>query len=208
MIRRLGYLASGRGSSAQAIHAAGRRGELKIESAVVISNNSGSPALQWAQADGIPHAHLSSRTHPDPTQLDEAVRDTLVGHDVELVVLSGYAKLVGGATLEQFPRRILNVHPAPLPDFGGQGMYGLAVHQAVLEAGLAHTEITIHLIDDRYDRGPAVATWPVEVLPDDTAESLQARVRAAEPACYIDVLRRVVSGEIDLDSVGNGPRAN
>lgn len=196
---RIGYLASGAGSSARAIHQAASRGELKVESAVMVSNNSGSEALRWARASGIPTAHLSSRTYPDPVDLDAAIRDALAGHDAELVVLSGYAKLVGPLTLARFAHRILNVHPAPLPRFGGKGMYGLAVHQAVLDAGVAESAVTIHVIDDRYDHGPVVAAFPVAVEPTDSAETLQARVHEQEAACYLDVLGQIAAGEIDLD---------
>ena len=190
-----------RAGSARAIHDSAVRGGLKIESAVMVSNNSSSQALRWAQDADVPTRHLSGRTHPDPAALDRAIRDALAEHEVEIVVLSGYPKVIGPVTLARFDNRILNIHPAPLPEFGGQGMYGLAVHQAVLAAGRPKAAVTVHLIDGCYDHGPTVAAFPVEVLPDDTPEPLRARTHEREGACYTDVLVRIAAGEVNLDVI-------
>jgi phosphoribosylglycinamide formyltransferase 1 len=203
MALRLGYLASGAGSGAKGIHSAISDGHLDVVSAVMISNNSGSLALRWARDGGVPTAHLSSLTHERPDELDEAMCDVLKSHRVDLVILSGYAKLVGPLTLATFHNRMLNVHPAPLPRFGGRGMYGLAVHQAVLDSGVTESAVTIHLLNEHYDQGPVVASYPVPVLEADTAASLRTRVHAAEPACYVDVLARLLNGELDLACCGD-----
>lgn len=192
---RLGYLASGAASSARGIHHAACHDGLAVTSAALVANNSKSGALEWATAEGIPAAHLSGKTHPDPEQLDAAVRDFLVDHAVDLVVLSGYAKLVGLLTLSAFPQRVLNVHPAPLPRFGGQGMYGMAVHQAVIDANAAESAVTIHHVTARYDEGPVVAAYPVPVERSDTARTLRNRAHGTEPDCWVDLLRRATTGE-------------
>lgn len=150
--------------------------------------------------------HLSGRTCGGTDALDFAIRETLDEHGVDLVVLSGYLKRVGPKTVARFRNRILNIHPAPLPRFGGRGMYGRAVHEAILAAGLTTTDITVHLVDDIYDHGPVVHRHPVPIAPATDAVALQERVGAAEPAVYIEVLRRITSGDIDLDDVATSSR--
>jgi phosphoribosylglycinamide formyltransferase-1 len=198
---RLGFLASHGGSNVQAILDAIGAGRLRAEPRVVISNNSQSLALERARRAGVPALHLSSQTHPDPGDLDRAIAGALAAHGVELVILAGYMKKLGPRTLAAYPRRVLNIHPALLPKFGGQGMFGPRVHQAVLAAGERETGATVHLVDAEYDHGPTLAQARVPVLPGDTPESLQARVLEAEHALYAETLQRIALGEIDLDSV-------
>jgi len=196
----LGFLASHGGSNLQAILDAMREGRLRAEPRIVISNNSQALALERARAMGIPAIHLSNQTHADAEALDAAVAEALAAHGAELVVLAGYMKRVGPRVLTAFPRRILNIHPALLPKFGGQGMYGMRVHQAVLAARERESGATIHLVDADYDHGPTLAQARVPVRPDDTPESLQARVLSVEHRLYTDTLIRIASGEIDLDA--------
>jgi phosphoribosylglycinamide formyltransferase 1 len=143
-------------------------------------------------------AHLSGATHPDPARLDAAILDALVGHDVELIVLAGYLKKLGPQTLRHFEGRVLNIHPALLPKFGGRGMYGLRVHEAVLAAGERETGAIIHVVDDEYDHGRIVAQCRVPVMAGDTAESLAARVLEREHVFLVDTLARIVAGELAL----------
>ena len=110
-------------------------------------------------------------------------------------------KPIGPRTLAAYRRRILNVHPALLPRFGGKGMYGDAVHQAVLDAGAPVTGATIHLVDELYDHGPPVARRKVPVLPNDTVDSLRDRVRVAEHTLYVDTLQAIATGHINLDAI-------
>ena len=132
---RLGVLASHTGTNLQSIVDACHAGSLDAEVRVVISNNSRSLALARARAVGIPTAHLSSATHPAPDALDAAIERTLKSHGVELVALAGYMKKLGPRTLGAYRNRVLNVHPALLPEFGGRGMHGDRVHAAVLASG-------------------------------------------------------------------------
>jgi phosphoribosylglycinamide formyltransferase-1 len=195
---RLGVLASHRGSVMQAVVDACAAGRLAATPAVVISNNGDAEALVRARRHGIPTAHLSSVTHPDPAALDVAIRDTLVAHGVELVLLLGYMKKLGPATLAQFAGRVLNTHPALLPRFGGQGMYGTRVHEAVLAAGDRETGVTIHLADGEYDHGRVVAQCRVPVEPGDTVESLAERVQARERAFLVETLAGLAAGTVRL----------
>lgn len=173
-------------------------GKLDAEPRVVISNNSKSGAIAFARNLGIPAHHLSSRTHTDPDELDRAICETLLSHDADLVLLVGYNKLLGKRTLTAYRGRILNTHPAPLPQFGGRGMYGIRVHEAVLASGIAKTAVSIHLVDEEYDRGRLLSAIDVEVLAEDTPETLAARVRSVEGTFLIETLRRIVRGEIAL----------
>ena len=198
---RLGALASHGGTNLQAIIDACREGRLDARICVVVSNNSSSTALGRARREGIPAYHLSRMTHPGVGELDTAILRVLESHDVEIVLLAGYMKKLGPGVLSRYRGQVLNIHPALLPRFGGKGLYGLFVHEAVLAAGEKTTGVTIHLVDDQYDHGPIVAQCEVPVLEGDTVESLSARVLEREHWFYVETLQRISSGEIDLDSL-------
>ena len=122
-------------------------------------------------------------------------------HGVEVVALAGYMKKLGPRTLGAYRNRVLNVHPALLPKFGGWGMYGDRVHAAVLASGDRVSGVSVHLVDEEYDRGPVISQVEVPVLPDDTPETLAARVLAQEHTLYPKTLQRIASGEIDLSAI-------
>ena len=194
---RIGVLASGAGTTLQAVIDACERGLIGARIAVVISNNSGSGAAARARKHGIPFVHLSGVTHPDDAVLDATICDALTAHEVDLVLLAGYMKKIGAATLAAFDRRIVNTHPSLLPAHGGRGMYGARVHGAVLEAGESQTGISVHLVDGEYDTGRVLARKPVPVEPGDDIDSLAARVQSHERAFLVEVLGRIAAGEID-----------
>jgi phosphoribosylglycinamide formyltransferase-1 len=200
-INRLGVLASHHGTTLQAIIDACQTGTLAATVAVVISNNSRSGAAQRASRHAIPFIHLSGQTHPVPAALDDAICETLEIYGVGLVMLAGYMKKLGPHTLERFRGRVLNTHPALLPHFGGQGMYGSRVHEAVLAAGVAATGVTLHLVDGDYDTGPTVAQCTVPVRPDDTVETLAARVQKRERTFLVETLQEIIAGRIPLPAV-------
>jgi phosphoribosylglycinamide formyltransferase-1 len=185
---RLGFLASGGGTNMQAILDACADGRLHGEARVVIGNNSRSGALGRAREQGVPCRHLSGRTHSDPVVLDQAICGTLQEHRVEVVCLAGYMKLIGPQSLAAFRGRILNIHPGLLPRHGGQGFFGLRVHEAVLAAGDTESGATVHVVDEVYDNGPvlAQATVPVEsstgCFRRPCRESLRARSTSAPMA--------------------------
>ncbi len=194
----LGFLASHNGSNMQAILDACKSGALSAVSTVIISNNSESGALIRAVKEGIPSFHLSGKTHPDPAALDRAILDELLKHEVDVVVLAGYMKRLGPATLRQYRGMVLNIHPALLPKFGGKGMYGSHVHQAVIETGERESGVTIHVVDENYDTGLIVAQERVPVLPEDTPETLAARVLACEHRLFPETLQKIATGKIIL----------
>ncbi|MBN1430250.1 MAG: phosphoribosylglycinamide formyltransferase [Anaerolineae bacterium] len=194
----LAFFASHRGSNMQAIIDACKEGRLQAQPCVVISNNSGSGALLRAQAEGIPHYHRSSNTHPDPDRLDEEMCRLLQHHRTDLVILAGYMRKLGPKTLAEYRGRILNIHPALLPRHGGQGMYGSHVHEAVLAAGDRETGVTIHLVDEEYDRGAIIAQARVPVLETDTVDTLAARVLETEHRFFVETLVEIAQGKLDL----------
>jgi phosphoribosylglycinamide formyltransferase-1 len=195
---RIGFLASHSGTNMRAIVKSAREGFLAAIPAVAISNNRDSAALVWARENLVPAVHLSSATTDD---VDGAIAECLEEHLVDLVVLAGYMRKLGPKTIAAFKHRILNVHPALLPKFGGQGMYGNHVYEAVLKAGEKETGATIHLVDDEYDHGAVVAQARVPLEADDTVASLTARVQTCEQALFPDTLRRIIAREIDLDAL-------
>jgi phosphoribosylglycinamide formyltransferase-1 len=196
---RIGFLASHNGSNMQAIIDAIKRGDLDAVPAVVISNNSNAYALERARKEGIPAYHLSIKQFNSEDELDQAILDTLVKHNVNIVCLAGYMKKIGHRVLSYYKNRILNIHPALLPKFSGKGMYGKFVHEAVLKAGETQSGCTVHIVDEIYDHGRILGQKVVPVYPDDTVETLSARVLEKEHILYPEILQKIAKGEIKLD---------
>lgn len=193
---KLGFLASGNGSSARAIIEAITSGRLDAEARLLVSNNRSAPALAFAAEAGIPA--LCIATQADSQAADARLADAMAGHGVELIVLSGYLRQLGPKTLGRYAGRVLNIHPGPLPAFGGHGMYGRRVHAAVIASGVPDSGICIHFVDEEYDRGPVIARRSVPVEPGDTPETLEARVTGLEPDFFVETLCRIASGEVVL----------
>jgi len=193
---KLGFLASGNGSSAEAIVTAIAAGTLAAEPRLLVSNKKTAPAFTWAEPRGV--ATLAIPTIVDPQAADAALAEAMAAHGVELIVMSGYLRRLGPRTLGRYAGRILNIHPGPLPQFGGEGMYGARVHHAVLSAGLSESAIVIHAVDEEYDHGPELARRAVPVMAGDTPQSLEDRVKALEPAFFVETLQRIATGELEL----------
>lgn len=174
-------LASGRGSNLEALLRATVDGRLRAEVVLVASNNSGAGALELARAHGIDAVHISTRTDADP---GAALLERLQAAHTDVLVLAGYMKLLDARVVEAYRGRAVNIHPGPLPAFGGPGMFGEHVHAAVLAAGATTSGPTVHLVNERYDEGDVLGHTPVPVLPGDDTHSLAARVLAAEHALY------------------------
>ncbi len=192
----LGFLTSGGGSNMQSIIDAIKEGRLDAVPCVVISNNSKSGALERAQKEGIPWYHISGIKYPSEVELDKAIIEAMEKHGVDTVVLAGYMKKLGSSIIRHFKGRVLNIHPALLPRYGGKGMYGKYVHEAVTAAGEKESGPTVHLVDERYDHGRILAQRKVPVFPDDTPESLAKRVLIQEHIIYPETLQKIASGEI------------
>jgi phosphoribosylglycinamide formyltransferase-1 len=185
---RIAVLGSHSGTNFQAIIDACVRGELNARIAAAISNNGESGFLARAKRAKIPAFHISAKTAGSEDLRDARIEETLVESGAELVVLAGYMKRLGAGTLRRFKDRVINIHPALLPSFGGAGMYGIRVHQAVLAAGTAVSGATVHLVTERYDEGPTVLQRTVPVLPMDTPEDLAARVLVCEHQLLVEAI--------------------
>ena len=193
---KIAVLASGEGTTLQAVLDACASGRLSARVAVVISNNAAAGALRRARSAGVPARHLSAATAGGPAAQDQALSKLLVEFATDLVLLAGYMKRLGPSTLARFAGRIINTHPALLPQFGGQGMYGLNVHRAVLAAGMKMSGASVHWVDENYDTGAVIAQVRVPVESGDSAQSLAARVQAAERELVIEVLAAAASGRL------------
>ena len=189
----LAVFASGRGSNLGVLaeRVADRRLPARI--ALVLSNNSDSGALAIARRHRIPAVHLSAVTHPEADAYRDAMLGHLESHRIGLIVLAGFMKLIPAQVVARYPGHIVNIHPAPLPRFGGRGMYGLAPHRAVLAAGLRESAVCVHYVTAEYDRGPLIASQPVPICPDDTPESLQRRAAAVEHDLYWRVIAELIA---------------
>ncbi|TAG48702.1 MAG: phosphoribosylglycinamide formyltransferase [Betaproteobacteria bacterium] len=195
---RIAILASGSGTTLQAIVDACLEHHIAGVVCLVISNNRESGALQRARLSGIPVAYLSGVTHPQAGALDTAIRDVLLEARVDVVVLAGYMKMVGPKTLHEYSGRVLNTHPALLPKHGGQGMFGRRVHEAVIAAGDTSTGVSVHLVDGGYDSGRVIAQQSIDVFPGETAEALESRVQALEKVLLCATLQRIAKRDLLL----------
>jgi phosphoribosylglycinamide formyltransferase-1 len=192
----IAVLASGEGTTLQAVLDACAGGRLPARVVIVISNNAGAGALRRARDAGVPVRHLSAASVGDPARLDLAIRDALIEAAADWVLLAGYMKKLGRETLLAFAGRIINTHPALLPEFGGRGMYGMNVHRAVLAAGRRLSGASVHWVDEHYDTGALIEQVRVPVEAADSPQSLAARVQAAERELVVEVLQSAAAGRL------------
>jgi phosphoribosylglycinamide formyltransferase-1 len=176
----IGVFASGRGSNFQAILSAIELGNLPARVTVLLSNRSDAGAIEIANSRSIPAVHLSQTQFADEALYGAAMLALLKSHNVECIALAGYLKKIPSVVVREYRHRILNIHPALLPSFGGQGMYGHHVHEAVLASGVKISGATVHLVDEEYDRGPIVLQKAVVVDEHDTPDTLAAKVLKVE----------------------------
>ena len=193
MSKRLGILISGRGSNFQAIADAIAGHRLDAEIAVVISNRPEAPGIATAKQRGL-HAITLSSKGIDREAYDRQLIDELRKSRVDLVCLAGYMRILSGHFIREFQHRILNIHPSLLPAFPGLD----AQHQA-LEHGVKFSGCTVHFVEEGLDSGPIVSQAVVPVAPDDTAESLSARILREEHRIYPEAIALVLSGQYRID---------
>lgn len=192
-------MASGRGSNFEQLLRAAQEGRLDAEFRLLLASQPGAGALDIAHRAGVDTAVVRRADFGDRTAFVRAMLERLAAAEADYLVLAGYMKKIPPEVIARYPKRIFNIHPGLLPAFGGQGLFGLHVHQAVLDQGCKVSGVTVHLVDDRYDHGPIVAQRCVPVLPDDAAASLAARVLAVEHALYAEVLQAVAQGRLRVD---------
>ncbi len=198
-VLRVGVLVSGTGTNLQALIDACRAGEVPAEIAVVISNVPGAYALERARRAGIPAVVHDHRRFPTREAFEQALRDSLLAHRVELVCLAGFLRILSPGFVRAFAGRIMNIHPALLPAFGGKGMYGDRVHRAVLASGARLSGCTVHFVTEVPDAGPIILQAAVPVLDDDTPETLASRVRREECRLYPEAVRLFAEGRLRIE---------
>jgi phosphoribosylglycinamide formyltransferase-1 len=191
-------LASGRGTNLRSIINSRKSKRISSKVSLVISNNSNSGALALARKHGIPTFHLSEKRFESKKSFDKALLRLLYRYKIDMIILAGYMKLVRPAIIRKFRNRILNIHPALLPFFGGKGMYGMKVHQAVIESGSKITGATVHIIDEKFDHGPVVTQKAVRVSDDDTPETLQRKVQKVEHKLYPEAIKLFETSEFSI----------
>jgi phosphoribosylglycinamide formyltransferase 1 len=177
---RLAVFASGNGTNLQAVLDSCDSKQIKALVVAVISNNSNAFALNRAQMAGIDGFHISQKKYPNPDECLRQIETVLANKRINLIVLAGYMKLLPAEIVDRYYGRIINIHPALLPKFGGPGMYGANVHQAVLKAGEQYSGATVHIVDSKFDHGPILIQRRAPVLVDDTPDSLAARILEIE----------------------------
>lgn len=190
---RLGVLASGRGSNLQSIMDAAAAGKIHSEVAVVISDNKDAFALERARNAGIPAEFVDYKSFPSKKEYEESIVGLLTRHQVELVCLAGYMRIVGKTILKAFPNRILNIHPALLPAF--PGLHG---QQQAWEYGVKFSGCTVHFVDEGMDTGPIIIQAVVPALDDDTEETLAARILEQEHKIYPEAIRLFAEGRLQI----------
>lgn len=197
---KISVLVSGGGTNLQALIDAEARGELGCgKIGLVVSSNPDAYALERAARHGIPARVLSRKDYPSIADYSRALSDLLVSEGTELVVLAGFLTIIDEQVYNSFPNRILNVHPALIPSFCGKGFYGLHVHEAALAKGVKVSGATVHIVTPECDAGPIVLQRAVEVLEDDTPETLQQRImREAEWKILPEAVRLFCDGRITV----------
>jgi formyltetrahydrofolate-dependent phosphoribosylglycinamide formyltransferase len=201
-MKRLCILVSGkaRGTNMAAIIDACQRGEIPdSEVVLVIGTREDAPALQRARESGVPTCVIDPKAFPNEDAYGDALLRTLRDAQPDLICLAGYVRLLPANVVRAYPYRILNIHPALLPLFGGKGMYGMRVHEAVIESGMKITGCTVHFVDEQYDTGPIVLQSAIEVRDEDTPETLAARLLPVEHATYIRAIRLFVQGRLQVE---------
>ncbi len=173
----IAVLVSGGGTNLQAILDSEKRGENPYgKVSLVLSSKPNVHALVRADKAGVDTAVVARKDYDNSEDFDKALLQTLQDADIHVVVLAGFLSVLGGAVVKAYPNRIINVHPALIPSFCGVGMYGLRPHEAAIERGCKLTGATVHIVNEECDGGPILLQKAIEILPDDTAQTLQKRV--------------------------------
>lgn len=188
----------GRGTNMQAIIDACRERRIDGEVAVVVGVRPDAPAMERAAAAGVETLVVNPKEFASGDEYDAALLDALQSRRIDLVCLAGYMRKVGQPVIDAYRNRMMNIHPALIPMFFGQGMYGIRVHEAALERGVKVSGCTVHFVDEDYDTGPVVLQTVVPVLEDDTPETLAARILPEEHRTYTRAIQLFAEGRLEV----------
>lgn len=198
-MKKIAVLASGGGTNFQAVIDAVAAGRIQGRVACLIYNRKAAGAAERARLAGIPAYYINKKTSPSAEAFCTAVHERIVACAADIVVLAGWLEILGAETVERFRNRIVNTHPALIPAFCGRGMYGHHVHDAVLAFGAKVSGCTIHLVEEGVDTGPILFQRAVDVLPDDTAETLAARILPHEHRLLTEAVKLLCEDRISLE---------
>ena len=188
-MKNIAIFASGGGSNFKSIHRLVQTGEIPGRIILTVSNNPNSGAVEYAKKYNISTLIINTVRFPNPVDRGKILIQTLIRNDVDLICLAGYMKLLPKSIVHQYQNRILNVHPALLPQFGGKGFYGIKIHEAVIASGAEKSGVTVHFVDEEYDHGKIIAQTQVEVRIEDTVETLAERILKVEHKLYPHVVK-------------------
>jgi len=199
---KIAVFVSGGGTNLQAIIDNTKTGILKdIEIVLVVSSSPTAYALTRASENGIPSAVIRAADFPSREQWDTVMAERVQKSGAELIVLAGYLSLLGPKTVSLYSNRIINIHPALIPSFCGAGMYGIKPHKAALARGVKVSGATVHFVNENYDEGPILLQRSVDVLPDDTPETLQKRImQECEWKILPKAIRLIADGKVTIDN--------
>jgi len=189
---RIAVFISGGGSNLQSLIDASRDGRLKADIVLVVSSKLKAFGLQRAAKADIDTFVFRLKDYPDPEAAETDLIEKLDAYDIDYIALAGYLKLLPASVVKKYRNCIINIHPALLPKYGGQGMYGHFVHEAVIASGDKVSGPTVHIVDEIYDNGRILMQEEVPVMPDDTSETLAARVLEAEHRIYPQALQKLI----------------
>jgi len=197
-VLKIAVFASGRGSNYEAIQKQIDTGQINGQTVCVISDRAKPTVFEKAAARNIPTHSINRKQFKTGDDYVEHLLKILAGYETDLIVLAGYLKLIPAPVVKAYYHRMINIHPALLPNFGGKGYYGMNVHRAVVEAGVNATGITIHFVDEHYDNGNVILQKEVKVEPDDTPEMVSEKVLKLEHKYYPEVVKLLCDNKIKI----------
>jgi phosphoribosylglycinamide formyltransferase-1 len=197
---KIAVFASGRGSNFESILNSIESGKIKnTEIVCVLSNKSDAGALEFAKRKNIPAVHISRQQYLTNDDFASSLIKRMDEFEVNFIVLAGYMKILSPVIVRKFKNRIINIHPALLPRFGGKGMYGIHVHEAVLKSGENISGASVHIVDEEYDHGPILMQETVNIDENETVETLAAKVLKVEHKIYPEVVRLFSESKIKIE---------
>lgn len=188
----LAILLSGRGSNFESIYEATQDGRLPAKIRLVASNNPKAIGLKTARSCDIPTCIFDRRRFDSGKDFTDFILKMFLDYEIDLIILAGYMRKIPPRVVREYDQRIINIHPALLPKFGGKGMYGIRVHEAVIDSGEKETGVTVHYVNEKYDEGKIIAQEKTRVLVGETAEELAKRVLQIEHDFYPQVIGEIL----------------
>ena len=186
-------LVSGSGTNLQAVIDAIKTNEIEnVEISMVISNKQDAFALKRAEKEGIPTCFINPKEFSDNTQYDKKLTEIISKYNPDLIILAGYTRILTNQFINSFKNKIINIHPSLLPAFGGKGMYGQKVHEAVLKSKVKESGCTVHLVTENLDAGPVIAQKKVPVADSDTVKTLSERVLKEEHKLLVEAIKKII----------------